>query len=122
MLEDDDDRDDDLEDEEPGFEGTYIVDDDTLRLLEVVVGMIHMLGNTQVDELARENCHVIADELAHRFGVTEDEILVEEIIHGDEVLYKPRGGVMGDEPIPEEDFPEAANDSEEPEAEGPAPE
>ena len=88
------------------FEGVYIVDEDTLRLLEVVVGMIHMLGNTQVDEVARENCHVIADELAHRFGVTEDEILVEEIIHGDEVLYKPRGGVMGDEPIEEE----AAND------------
>jgi hypothetical protein len=100
------DRDDEGEELE-SYEGVYIVDEDTARLLEVVVGMIHMLGNTQVDEVARENCHVIADELAHRFGVTEDEILVEEIIHGDEVLYKPRGGVMGDEPIPEED---AAND------------
>ena len=116
MLEDDDDRDDDdyEEDDEAGFEGVYIVDEDTARLLEVVVGMIQMLGNTQVDETARENCYVIAQELAERFGVPEDEIEVEEIIHGDEVLYKPRGGVMGDEPIPEED--------EEPEAEGPAPE
>ena len=114
MLEDDDDRDDELEDDEEGFEGVYLVDDDTARLLEVVIGMIQMLGNTQVDELARENCMIIAQELAERFGIPDDEIVVEEIIHGDEVLYKPRGGVMGDEPIPEDE-------PEEPEAEGPAP-
>ena len=109
MLEDDDDRDDELEDDDDGFEGVYIVDEDTARLLEVVVGMIHMLGNTQVDEAARENCHIIAQELAERFGVSEDSMEVEEIIHGDEILYKPKGGVFGDEPT-------------EPEAEGPAPE
>jgi hypothetical protein len=108
MLDDDDDRKDDFEEDEDatGFEGVYIVDEDTARLLEVVVGMIHMLGNTQVDEAARDNCFVIAQELAERFGVPDDEIEVEEIIHGDEVLYKPRGGVMGDEPIPEDDEPE----------------
>jgi hypothetical protein len=93
--------------EPPQFEGVYIVDDDTLRLLEVVVGMLHLLAQTQVDEGARENCHIIADELADRFAVSAEDIEVEEIIHGDEVLYRPRGGVMGDE---------------DPEAEGPKPE
>lgn len=87
--------------------GVYVVDDDTLRLLEVVVGMIHMLSHTQVDEGARENCAIIAEELAERFALPlEGDIEVEEIISGDEVLYRPRGGVMGDD---------------EPEAEGPAP-
>ena len=87
--------------------GVYVVDDDTSRLLEVVIGMIHMLATTQMEETSRENCHIIADELAERFAITlAGDIEVEEIIHGDEVLYKPRGGVMGDDA---------------PEAEGPAP-
>lgn len=93
------------------FEGVYTVDDDTERLLEVVVGMLHMLANTQVDEEARENCIVIAHELADRFGIEGEEMVVEEQIHttdeGEEIIYKPRGGVFGDEPE---------------EAEGPAPE
>lgn len=104
MHDDDDDREDDFdEDDSEGFEGVYVVDEDTARLLEVVVGMIHMLGNTQVDEQARDNCYVIAQELSERFGVPDDSMEVEEIIHGDEILYKPKGGVFGDEPLePEE--------------------
>lgn len=107
MNEHDDDDDFDSEDEqESTFDGGYyIVDDDTQRLLEVVIGMIHMLSQTQMEENARENCAIIADELAERFAVSGNDIEVEEIIHGDEILYKPRGGVMGDD---------------KPEAEGPA--
>ena len=89
------------------FEGAYAVDEDTEALLSVVVGMLNMLAQTQVDETARENCLIIAQELADRFMLDGEDIEVEEIIHGDEILYRPRGGVMGDE---------------EPEAEGPAPE
>ena len=36
--------------------GVYIVDDDTARLLEVVIGMVHMLATTQMEETSRENC------------------------------------------------------------------
>ncbi len=86
--------------------GVYIVDDDTARLLEVVIGMVHMLATTQMEQTSRENCQIIAEELAERFALAlEGDIEVEEIIHGDEILYKPRGGVMGDD---------------KPEAEGPA--
>ena len=109
MNDDSDYNDDDEAEFEDGYDGgVYVVDDDTARLLEVVIGMIHMLATTQMEETSRENCHIIADELAERFAITlAGDIEVEEIIHGDEVLYKPRGGVMGDDV---------------PEAEGPAPE
>ena len=96
----------DGEQEPQRFEGFYAVDDDTLRLLEVVYGMLQMLAQTQVDEGARENCHIIAEEFADRFGVGADDIEVEEIISGDEILYRPRGGVMGDEE-PEGSAPES---------------
>ena len=103
--------DNDFEDDNDEFEnedgydgGVYIIDDDTARLVEVVVGMIHMLAATQMEDNSRENCLVIADELSERFGIGPvGEFEVEEIIHGDEVFYKPRGGVMGDDPLPPED-------------------
>lgn len=88
------------------FEGAYSVDDDTERLLEVVVGMLQMLAQTQVDEGARENCYIIAQELSDRFMLSAEDIEVEEILHGDEILYRPRGGVMGDEE-PEGSAPES---------------
>ena len=99
------DDDDDAEFEDGYDGGVYIVDDDTARLLDVVVGMIHMLAATQMEDVSRENCLVIADELSERFGIgpVGDSFEVEEIIHGDEVFYKPRGGVMGDDPLPPED-------------------
>lgn len=108
MIDDEDvsGEDNEEEDFESEWDGEpYDVDEDTHNLLLVVRGMITMLSNTQVDEQARDNCMIIADTLAERFLLEADDIEVEEIIHGDEILYKPRGGVMGDE---------------EPEAEGPA--
>ena len=106
-MNDDNDFEDDNDDfeNEDGYDGgVYIIDDDTARLVEVVVGMIHMLAATQMEDNSRENCLVIADELSERFGIGPvGEFEVEEIIHGDEVFYKPRGGVMGDDPLPPED-------------------
>ena len=87
------------------FEGAYSVDEDTENLLNVVVGMLQMLAQTQVDEGARENCFIIAQELADRFMLTAEDIEVEEILHGDEILYRPRGGVMGDEEPEEGEAP-----------------
>jgi hypothetical protein len=106
VNDDSDYNDDDEAEFEDGYDGgVYIVDDDTARLLDVVVGMIHMLASTQMEDVSRENCLVIADELSERFGIgpVGDSFEVEEIIHGDEVFYKPRGGVMGDDPLPPED-------------------
>lgn len=95
----------DDEDEPSEFEGVYVIDDDTADLLGTAVGIIQMTATLQMGEEHRENLMIIADEIAARFAIDRDSITVEEVIHGDEILYKPRGGVMGDE---------------EPEAEGPA--
>ena len=95
------------------FEGTYIVDEDTASLIATVVGVTRMAALAQINEEARENLEIIAEALADRFGI-ESSMVVEELVHNDpetgeeEILYKPRGGLFGDD--------------EEPEAEGPAPE
>ena len=107
----DEDNNEPLEGTEPEqFEGVYIVDDETLELLTTAVGCLGMLSQVQLDEAPRENLLIIADELAARFGLSEN-IEVEEQVHttedGEEIIYRPKGGVMGDEPE---------------EAEGPAPE
>lgn len=97
------------------FVGVYVLDDDSHALVEVAVGMIHMLSHTQVDEEARINCMAIADEIAERFGINAEAIDVERLELSDgEVVYKPLGGVMGDEDIPEAEGP--AVDPEEPQS------
>ena len=95
------------QDDEEDFEGVYAVDEDTERLLITVVGCIGLLAQSQVNEQARADLEIIADTLVERFMLDTEDIEVEEVIHGDEVLYKPKGGVFGDEPIEPEPEGEA---------------
>jgi len=71
------------------------IDADTLSLLEVALNCMISLSEAQIEEPARENLLTIADEIALRFGINKME--VEELLHGDEVIYKPRGGIFNDE-------------------------
>lgn len=71
------------------------IDADTLNLLEVALNCMVQLSDAQIEEPAKENLLVIADEIALRFGIARME--VEEQLHGDEVIYKPRGGIFNDE-------------------------
>lgn len=86
------------------FEGIYVVDDDTAQLLATAIGIIQMMSDAQLGETHKENLLIIADELQARFAIDLDSIQVEEVVTEDpetgeeEILYKPRGGVMGDEP------------------------
>jgi len=73
----------------------YEVDADTEDLIQTAVGCINTLASTQFDPEHRKNLQIIADELIYRFGI--DSMEVEELQYGDEILYKPRGGVFGDE-------------------------
>jgi hypothetical protein len=111
---------DDIESEDTNddeFEGVYVVDDDTADLLATAIGILQMMSQIQMGEDHRENLLIIADEIQARFAIEKDSIQVEEVVIDNpdtgeqEILYKPPGGVMGDEPIPDS-----------PEAEGPAPE
>ena len=109
MNQDDIPNDDDYDEEE--FEGVYVVDDDTADLLSTAIGVLQMMSQIQMGEDHRENLLIIADAIQERFAIEKDSIQVEEVVienpdtGEEEILYKPPGGVMGDES---------------PEAEGPA--
>jgi hypothetical protein len=89
------------------FEGVYIVDDDTADLLATAIGILQMMSQVQLGEDHRENLVIIAEELRARFAIEKDSMQVEEIViqnpetGEDEILYRPPGGVMGDEDNPE---------------------
>lgn len=92
------DENDDIENNEDEFP-IYDVDDDTLDLIEVCVNILHNAAIMQVNEEARQNLHIIADSLAQRFAL--DSIEVEEQVHeteeGQELIYKPKGGIFDEE-------------------------
>ena len=73
----------------------YEVDSETRSLIAVACELIIQLADAQVDDTASENLVVIADELADRFGIQHME--VEQETHGDEVIYKPKGGLFNDD-------------------------
>ena len=93
-----------MNDENEDFENDdelpiYDVDDDTLDLIEVCVSVLHNAAIMQVNEEARQSLHIIADSLAQRFAL--DSIEVEEQVHetedGQELIYKPKGGIFDEE-------------------------
>jgi|14BtaG_2_1085337.scaffolds.fasta_scaffold34175_2 hypothetical protein len=109
---------------DPNVPDVYIVDSETEALLQSVVGCVQILANSQMNERARDDLHIIALELQDRFGLDDEEFKVQELVHTDpdtgdeELIYKPLGGVFNDEPL-DEPLDDADND---PKAEGPAPE
>jgi hypothetical protein len=93
-----------MNDENEDFENDdelpiYDVDDDTLDLIEVCVSILHNAAIMQVNEEARKSLHIIADSLAQRFAL--DSMEVEEQVHetedGQELIYKPKGGIFDEE-------------------------
>ena len=108
---------------DPNVPDVYIVDSETEALLQSVVGCVQILANSQMNERARDDLHIIALELQDRFGLDDEEFKVQELVHTDpdtgdeELIYKPLGGVFNDEPL---DEPLEGDDD--PKAEGPAPE
>ena len=117
MNQDDIESEDNNENESEEWEGVYVVDDSTADLLATAVGILQMMSQAQLGEDHRENLLIIADELQARFAIEKDSIQVEEIVvHNpetgeDEILYKPPGGVMGDDE-PENEAEGPAADSE----------
>ena len=81
-----------MQDQEPP---NYDLDSETLTLIEVALNCLVQLSEAQLDEEAAQNLLAIADELAVRFNISRSEI--EETLHGDEVIYKPKGGLFKDE-------------------------
>jgi len=100
----------DTNDEEE-FEGVYVIDDDTADLLATAIGILQMMSQVQLGEDHKDNLLIIADEIQQRFAIEKDSITVEEVVTSDpetgeeEILYRPRGGVFGDDPSPEAEGP-----------------
>ena len=95
MNDDDENEADGTEEEFP----VYIVDDATQDLLETALNCMITLSDAQIDPSAGDALAAIADSLAERFAINRFE--VEETIHTDdngeeEVIYKPKGGIMPD--------------------------
>jgi len=108
-IESEDTNDEEEFDEE--FEGVYVIDDDTADLLATAIGILQMMSQVQLGEDHKDNLLIIADEIQQRFAIEKDSITVEEVVTSDpetgeeEILYRPRGGVFGDDPSPEAEGP-----------------
>ena len=77
----------------------YIVDEATQELLETALNCMITLSDAQIDPAVGDALVAIADSLAERFAINRIE--VEETIHTDEngeeeIIYKPKGGIMPD--------------------------
>ena len=77
----------------------YIVDEATQELLETALNCMITLSDAQIDPNVGDALVAIADSLAERFAINRFE--VEETIHTDEngeeeIIYKPKGGIMPD--------------------------
>ena len=73
----------------------YDLDNDTQDLIEVALNCMVQLSSAQLDDTAAENLILIADEIALRFNITRTDIIEEQ--HGDEIIYKPKGGLFNDD-------------------------
>jgi hypothetical protein len=94
--------DDELEGEEE-FE-IYDVDDETRSLIETACNCMVTLADAQITEEAKLGLLAITDALAQRFAINAVELLEE--IHstdeGEEIIYKPKGGIFQDRDDPQE--------------------
>ena len=76
-------------------DNSYVLDDETLKLIEIALNCMVSLADAQMLEQAREDLLLCADELARVFNVPHIDVV--ESHHGDEIIYKPRKGIFGDE-------------------------
>jgi hypothetical protein len=82
-------------------DNSYVLDDETQKLIEIALNCMVSLADAQMLEQAREDLLVCADELARVFNVPHIDVV--ESHHGDEIIYKPKGGIFDDEPDDEQE-------------------
>lgn len=76
-------------------DNSYVLDDETQKLIEIALNCMVQLADAQILEQAREDLMVCADELARVFNIPHVDVVEQH--HGDEIIYKPRKGIFGDE-------------------------
>ena len=75
---------------------SYVLDEETQKLIEIALNCMVQLADAQMLEQSRDDLLVIADELARVFNIPHVDVV--ESHHENEIIYKPRNGVFGDEP------------------------
>ena len=100
---------DDQDDDE--FEGTddvvpvYVVDEETIGLIEAVLNCMVSLSEAQISEDAAQSILALADDLALRFNINRIE--VEQEVHTadgvDEVIYRPRDSIFKSKLLDDDD-------------------
>jgi len=81
--------------EENPQDNSYILDEETEKLIEIALNCMVQLADAQMLDQAREDLLLCADELARVFNITAQEVIEQH--HGDEIIYKPKGGLFDDE-------------------------
>ena len=76
-------------------DNSYVLDDETQKLIEIALNCMVQLADAQILEQARDDLMVCADELARVFNIPHVDVVEQH--HGDEIIYKPRKGIFGDE-------------------------
>jgi len=76
-------------------DNSYVLDDETLKLIEIALNCMVSLADAQMLEQASKDLLLCAGELARVFNVPHIDVV--ESHHGDEIIYKPRKGIFGDE-------------------------
>jgi len=76
-------------------DNSYVLDDETQKLIEIALNCMVQLADAQILEQARDDLIVCADELARVFNIPHVDVVEQH--HGDEIIYKPRKGIFGDE-------------------------
>ena len=76
-------------------DNSYVLDDETQKLIEIALNCIVSLADAQMLEQSRDDLLVIADELARVFNIPHIDVV--ESHHGNEIIYKPKGGIFDDE-------------------------
>jgi len=74
---------------------SYILDEETQKLIEIALNCMVQLADAQMLDQAREDLMLCADELARVFNIPHVDVVEQH--HGDEIIYKPRKGIFGDE-------------------------
>ena len=82
-------------------DNSYVLDDETQKLIEIALNCMVSLADAQMLEQARDDLLICADELARVFNVPHIDVV--ESHHGDEIIYKPKGGIFDDEPDDEQE-------------------
>lgn len=81
----------------------YQVDEETQELLEAALNCLVRLSDAQVSDEGIDGLLSIAEQLSEAFGIQQLDAEVHYNESGEEIIYKPRGGLFGNDEDEDDD-------------------